>query len=80
MNLVILWSSDRGKLNRLKETNGAHRRPRRETGGSILRGQRETTKFAEDVRTRPGCQRFSELPKFLRSEPQTETVLRSSCD
>ena len=40
INLVILWSSDRGKPNRLKETNGTHRRSRRETGDSILRGQR----------------------------------------
>jgi chaperonin GroEL len=40
INLVILWSSDRGKPNRLKETNGTHRRSRREAVGSILRGQR----------------------------------------
>jgi 2-oxoglutarate ferredoxin oxidoreductase subunit alpha len=40
IKLVILWSSDRGKPNRLKETNGTHRRSRQEKGGSILRGQR----------------------------------------
>ncbi len=40
INLIILWSPDRGKPNRLKETNGTHRPSRREKGGSILRDQK----------------------------------------
>jgi hypothetical protein len=40
IKLVILWSPDRGKPNRLKETNGMHRRSRREKGGSIPRDQK----------------------------------------
>src|SRR6266404_1161272 len=106
INLVILWSSDRGKPNRLKETNRTHRRSRGETGGSILRAKdaflhecqgesvlgsrpesdtfRETTKFAEDVRTRLGLPALLRRAQILRSESQTaiqtETVLRSSSE